>query len=168
MLYFWIFVVDSLLAFCDFIGLELLALKSADSSSVHKSGNYNPDKAIDNDIENTFHSLTSPADMNPWLQIELEYVANVDHVIIHNRKDCCGKRMKNVALRVGLTKFTKGMELQNDETCAIYDGPGSDGEKIIISCSREMKGQYVSIHRMENTPAILNLNEIMIYGHVGK
>ena len=106
--------------------------------------------------------------MNPWLQIELEYVANVDHVIIYNRKDCCGERMKNVALRVGLTKFTKGMELQNDETCAIYDGPGSDGEKIIISCSREMKGQYVSIHRMENTPAILNLNEIMIYGHAGK
>ena len=149
----------------------MLALKSADSSSLHPSGNFNPDKAIDNDIETTFHSISStksPGEINPWLQIELEHVANVNHVIIHNRKNCCGERMKNVALRVGLTKFTKGMELQNDETCAIYDGPGSDGEMIIISCSREMKGQYVSIHRMENTPAILNLNEIMIYGHSGK
>ena len=128
----------------------------------------NPDKAIDNDIETTFHSLTSPKDLNPWLQIELEYVANVNHVIIHNRKSCCGERMKNVALRVGLTKFTKGMEVKNDEICATYEGPGSDGEKIIINCSSEMKGQYLSIHLMQNTPAILNLNEIMIYGHSGK
>ena len=118
-----------------------------------------------------FHSIfstSSPGEMNPWLQIELEYVANVNHVVIHNRKDCCGERMKNVALRVGLTKFTNGMELKNDETCATYEGPGSDGEKIIINCSRKMKGQYVSIHLMQNTPAILHLNEIMIYGHAGK
>ena len=103
--------------------------------------------------------------MNPWLQIELEYVAAINTVIIYNRRHCCGDRTKNVALRVGLTKFTKGMELDNNEICATYEGPGSDGEEIIINCSSTMIGQYVSVHLMLDTPGILNLSEIMIYGH---
>ena len=155
--------------FGDVIGIDLLVAKSADSSSVY--GGYEPAKAIDNDLETDnglFHSLYPPFETDPWLQIELEYVAAINKVIIYNRKHCCGDRTKNVALRVGLTKFTKGMELKNDEVCATYEGPGSDGEKIMINCSREMKGLYLSIHLMQNTPTILNLNEIMIYGHAGK
>ena len=144
-------------------------MKSADSSSAHHGGNFGPDKAVDNDMETMFHNANHPTEeMNPWLQIELEYISTVNQVILHNRRDCCGNRMKDVALRVGLKKFTKGMEVKNDEICATYQGPGSDGEKIIINCLRAMKGQYVSIHLMQNTPTILNLNEIMIYGHAGK
>ena len=151
-----------------FIGIELLVVKSADSSSVHHSGNFGPDKAIDNNIETTFHSAIHPTEeVNPWLQIELENVSTVHQVIVHNRK-IEGSRMKNVAVRVGLSKFTKGMEVKNDEICATYQGPGRDGEKIIINCLKAMKGQYVSIHMMENRPAVLNLNEIMIYGNIGK
>ena len=122
--------------------------------------------AIDNDIETMFHSARS--EINPWLQIELEYVSIVNQVIIHNRRDCCGNRMWKVALRVGLTKFIKGMEVKNDEICATYQGPGTDGEIIMINCSRAMKGHYISIHLMQDTAAILNLNEVMIYGHTGK
>ena len=149
--------------FGDVIGIDLLVAKSADASSVY--GGYEPAKAIDNDLENTFHSLYPPFETDPWLQIELEYVAAINKVIIYNRRHCCGDRTKNVAVRVGLTKFTKGMELDNNEICATYEGPGSDGEEIIINCSSTMIGQYVSVHLMLDTPGILNLSEIMIYGH---
>ena len=152
--------------FGDVIGNDLLVAKSADASSVYGpvTGAYGPAKVIDNDLENIFASLP-PGEIDPWLQIELEYVAAINTVIIYNRRHCCGDRMKNVALRVGLTKFTKGMELDNNEICATYEGPGSDGEEIIINCSSTMIGQYVSVHLMLDTPGILNFSEIMIYGH---
>ena len=152
--------------FGDVIGIDLLVAKSADSSSVY--GGYEPAKAIDNDLETDnglFHSLYPPFETDPWLQIELEYVAAINKVIIYNRRHCCGDRTKNVALRVGLTKFTKGMELDNNEICATYEGPGSDGEEIVMNCSSTMIGQYVSMHLRLDTPGILNINEIMIYGH---
>ena len=80
--------------------------------------------------------------------------------------------MKNIAIRVAFTKFVKGMNLNNDEICGTYQGPGKNGEEITISCNGTtvmgIKGQYVSIHLMQDTPAILNLNEIMIYGIEGK
>ena len=153
--------------FGDVIGIELLVAKSADASSVYGpvTGAYGPARAIDNDLENMFHSLP-PGEIDPWLQIELEYVAAINTVIIYNRNDhCCGDRTKNVALRVGLTKFTNGMELNNNEICATFEGPGSDGEEIVMNCSSTMIGQYVSMHLRLDTPGILNINEIMIYGH---
>ena len=155
--------------FGDVIGIDLLVAKSADASSYYgsdPSGSLGPAKAIDNDLDTTFAS--NPHDMDPWFQIELEYVAAINKVIIHNRRNCCGDRMKNVALRVGLTKFTRGMELNNNEICATYQGPGSDGEEIIMNCSSTLIGQYVSIHLMLDTPGYLNFNKIMIYGHACK
>ena len=145
------------------IGIKILSVKSADASSAHS--NYPPSQAIDNDKDTMFHSDNTIDKTNPWLQIELEYVAAINKVIIYNRRHCCGDRTKNVALRVGLTKFTKGMELNNNEICATYEGPGSDGEEIIMNCSSAMIGQYVSIHLRLDTPGSLNINEIMIYGH---
>ena len=155
--------------FGDVIGNDLLVAKSADASSVYGpvTGAYGPAKVIDNDLENIFASLP-PGEIDPWLQIELEYVAAINTVIIYNRRHCCGDRMKNVALRVGLTKFTKGMELNNNEICATYQGPGSDGEEIILNCSSTMMGQYVSIHLMLDTPGYLNFNQITVYGHERK
>ena len=148
------------------IGIKILSVKSADASSAHS--NYPPSQAIDNDKDTMFHSDNTIDKTNPWLQIELEYVATVHQAIIINRKDCCGNSMKNVALRVGLIKFTKGMDLKDDEICAKYQGPGTNGEKIEIKCSSPMKGQYVSIHLIEHTPAKINLMEIIIYGNPGK
>ena len=155
--------------FGDVIGNDLLVAKSADASSVYGpiTGAYGPPKAMDNDLETIFHSDVA-GEMDPWLQIELEYVATVHQVIIINRKDCCGNSMKNVALRVGLIKFTKGMDLKDDEICAKYQGPGKNGEKIEIKCSSPMKGEYVSIHLIEHTPAKINLMEIITYGNPGK
>ena len=151
------------------IGIEILSVKSADASSVHSSGNYPPSQAIDKDIETMFHSddVSLTDKTNPWLQIELAYVATVHQVIIINRKSN-GDRIKNVALRVGSTKFIKGTDLKDDEICAKYQGPGKHGEKIEIKCSSPMKGKYVSIHLIEHTPAIINLMEIVIYGNPGK
>ena len=141
-------------------------MKSADSSSAH-SMKYSPSKAIDNDKETIF-ATSGYYEMNPWLQIQLGNISSVHHVIIHNRNDCCGDRMKNVTLRVAFTKFVKGMNLNDAEICGTYRGPGKNGDEISISCNGSIKGQYVSIHLMQDTPALLNLNEIMIYGIEGK
>ena len=149
------------------IGIKILSVKSADASSAHS--NFPPSQAIDNDEDTMYHTGEGPNDRtNPWLQIELGYAATVHQVIIINRKNCCGNDMKNVALRVGLIKFTKGMDLKDDEICAKYQGPGKNGEKIEIKCSSPMKGQYVSMHLIEHTPAKINLMEIITYGNPGK
>ena len=162
----WCSIIECAVSF-DVIGIKILSVKSADASSAHDK--FPPSQAIDNDIDTMYHTGEGPNDRtNPWLQIELGYAATVHQVIIINRKNCCGNDLKNVALRVGLIKFTKGMDLKDDEICAKYQGPGTNGEKIEIKCSSPMKGQYVSIHLIEHTPAKINLMEIITYGNPGK
>ena len=107
---------------------------------------------------------------NPWLQVKLKKHSEVHQVIIYNRRTH-GERMKNVQVMVGFTKFHQGInidDLNPDEICARYVGPGGDGELIMLNCTKPMKGDYVSIQLMQKTPTYLNFNEIIIFGHAGK
>ena len=98
--------------------------------------------------------------------MELTEIGVVDRITIFNRKDFCGPhvRPKNMRVTVGFTELANGMNTLENEICAIYEGPGKNGEEISIDCNG-MKGKYVSFQLMQETKTILNLAEIEIYGH---
>ena len=60
------------------------------------------------------------------------------------------QRLNNVEVRVGnfKAKTTKSRLDQND-ICFQYRGPGKRGEKIMISCSSDLVGRYVTIQMIE-------------------
>ena len=141
-------------------------MKTAHASSVYHSI-MDVTRSIDGNPDTRFHT---GSENKPWLQVELNDVRVVHHIAIINRKDCCGYRTKNMQVRVGFTYFsrdTKTLNMTDDEICATYIGPGKNGEKIIIDCKNPMGGKYVSVQLMQEGNAIMNFNEIMIYGITG-
>ena len=128
---------------------------------------YHENNAIDGKRYTTF---ASKGELNPWLQVEFKEIAVVTRVTIFNRFDCCWERTKNLQVRVGYTKFIKGvntLHLTANVLCATYQGPGTRGEEIALDCKRPITGQYVSVQLMQESTAALNFGEIQISGSPG-
>ena len=85
-------------------------------------------------------------------------------VIITNRKDCCGDRLKSVEVRVGPNEVTKADESQilQNSLCGSYSGPGSNGEIVGITCSPAIEGKYVTVQIVEDIQ--VNFAEVEVIG----
>jgi hypothetical protein len=59
---------------------------------------YHAELAVDGNPANFTHTTVSDAD--PWLMVDLGKVHDIDAVILHNRDDCCGHRLRNVVVEV--------------------------------------------------------------------
>ena len=96
--------------------------------------------------------------MNPGL---------VQSVIITNRKDCCGQRLKGVEVRVGhnQVKRTSQNLISKNSLCGKYAGPGSNGETVVINCNPSIEGKYVTIQTIDDKVTVINLAEVEIYGN---
>ena len=103
--------------------------------------------------------------MHAWLQVELTHPGLVQTVIIINRKDCCGDRLKSVEVRVGPNEATKTGEshILRNSLCGRYSGPGSNGEIVNITCSAAIEGKYVTVQIMENIQ--VNFAEVEVFGY---
>ena len=93
-------------------------------------------------------------------------VGLVQRVIIINRKDCCGDRLKDVEVRVGISGIgeTKQGVITENSFCGNYSGPGSNGERIVIDCMEAIESKYVTLQLMTDEKTILNLAEVEVYG----
>ena len=85
--------------------------------------------------------------------------------MIKNRRDGYGNRLKNLEIRVGseaINKLKTGMITKNT-LCAIYAGPGGNGEIITIKFKTPTDGKYVTLQLKDN-PTIMNIAEVEVFG----
>ena len=103
----------------------------------------------------------------PWLAIEFDKKVSVSKVVIYNRKDGSGERLRNVEVRVtnvlptsGSTRFTGGQLL------GTFDGPGSNGQIIPITSADSLCGKYVLVQMTlpGGETDVLNLLEVTASG----
>ena len=91
----------------------------------------------------------------------------VQKVVIINRKDCCGDRLKSLEVRVGpneVTNAEKGL-ISRNTICGMIAGPGKDGEIAVISCNPPIEGKYITLQTLDATVTHINFAEVWGFGN---
>ncbi|XP_045200371.2 fucolectin-like [Mercenaria mercenaria] len=89
-----------------------------------------------------------------WWRVDLEHIYPVSEVVILSRSDCCWDRLHNISVTVGETE-------QDMRMCGKFEGPGSAGEIVNITCVTPLTGQYVRISKPISFA--LTLCEVAVY-----
>ncbi|XP_052063387.1 uncharacterized protein LOC127703040 isoform X5 [Mytilus californianus] len=131
-----------------------LGKKAAQSSTAHSK--YAASKAVDGK-ESTFTHTKN--ENNAYWSVDLGKTVNVTQINIINRKNCCGNRLKNIAVTVGQNRHQ--MKL-----CSNFKGPGKTGQEIMLTCKSPMSGRHVKILR--SGKGYLSLAEVQVIGHTGE
>ena len=143
---------------------------SATMSSTY-GGQFPGEKCIDGRVDGGLKSLChTQREKSPWLALNFGASVNVHAVVIHNRGDCCGNRLRNVEVRVadqrpnsGQQKFTGGQLL------GTFKGPARNGEVVVLfsSVKTGLDGRFVII-QSDNSQGTeyLNLHEVTVYGNI--
>jgi len=110
------------------------------------------------------HTPGGPADEKPWIAIDYGTPVTVQRVEIFNRGDCCGKRTRNVEVRISkkLLPTSSSQMFSGGNILGSFAGPASTGQHIVIS-GEERTGRYVII-QMDNGGDALNLREVKAFG----
>ncbi|XP_076112654.1 uncharacterized protein LOC143080614 [Mytilus galloprovincialis] len=132
------------------------ALRRKASQSSTASSKFSANKAVDG-VENTFTHTKNQN--NPYWSVDLGKTVSVKQINIINRKDCCGKRLQNIAVTVG-------QNLRKMEHCSNFKGPGKNGQVIVLTCKTPISGRYVKILR--SGKGYLSLAEVQVIGHTEK
>ena len=122
-------------------------------------GNGTSDKAVDGNRNCTSrycgYSCTHTIfETDPWWMVDLGSVVSVARVIIKNRGDCCGERLKNIIITVALNKDQEGLE------CSRFLGPGYNDQLVEMHCPQRISGQFVRIKM--NGAGYLTLCEVEV------
>ncbi|XP_067660922.1 uncharacterized protein [Haliotis asinina] len=142
--------------------------KPATTSSTWQS--FNGSLATDGNTDGKWRSsscfATNLRDKEPWWMVDLEQVITIDEVIIYNREDCCGERLR----RLTVTVYTENPDvISNAEgtLCATFKGPADDGDVVKLRCEGDVSGRYVRITKRRSLKIkgdILNFCEVEITG----
>merc|ERR1712106_737055 len=90
-----------------------------------------------------YHSKTEDY---PWLQIKLTSPQTITGLVIVNRYECCGERLKNLEIRAGLVPVLNGFRglLSVNKKVGFFPGPGVTGETYNINFPATT-AQYVTL-----------------------
>ena len=136
------------------------------------NANYKPENAVDGNYgcstcsDPNWYPYASKPTKYPWFQVQLKEESFVYRVKIYNRKRCCGNRLRNVEIRVGLSALHEYRQerITINTVCFVYGGPGTDGSIVDMTCAQPIYGKYITIQRMDEGNLNLDLEEVEVYG----
>ena len=112
---------------------------------------------------NLCHTL---AEIAPWLALDFGSPVTVGKVVLVNRINCCGERLRNAEVRVSDQLPLSGTEMfTGGEMLGTFTGPGQDGEVVELVSSSILVGRYVIVqmyHGQEGAES-LNLAEVIVW-----
>ncbi|KAM4688886.1 uncharacterized protein O3C94_006985 [Discoglossus pictus] len=113
--------------------------------------------AIDGKTDGNYHNgfcTHTDQDSNPWWKVDLKQTYKVQTIVVTNRQECCGERLKGAEVRVG-----KSPDNDNPVCGTINDV----SKPTITLCCNGMEGQYVSVV-IPGRAEYLTLCELEVYG----
>ena len=110
------------------------------------------EKAVDGNSGTTTHTLL---ETNPWWMVDLGTAKSVARVIIINRADGSWDRLRNIVVTVSSDKKRDG------PICGTFDGPGTKGQIIEITCAAKLRGRFVKLSM--NSRNYLHVGEVEVY-----
>ena len=125
---------------------------------------WGPKYAIDGLLSHTstqfFHSRLED---NPWLQLSFSQTTMLTGIVITNRMDGHGERLKGVIVRAGLHPLDRSLRgiINVNYICGVFEGPGETGKLHTINCSSPITAKYVTL-QIVGKDARLQINELDI------
>ena len=89
------------------------------------------------------------------------------YIIIVNRGDCCGETLHDVMVFVGNNSAALKTDTSanlSHHLCGVFDGPGHDGEMVIIHCKQPLQGEFVVIRKDDVYQVGMNVAEVQVFG----
>jgi RHS repeat-associated protein len=148
-------------------GVTNLALnKPASQSSTDWSAPAS--RGVDGNTDGNFwnNSVTHTATQSqPWWQVDLQSVANIQNINVWNRTDCCGEALSNFYVFVSDNPFTANdvASTQSQPGVSTYFIAGQSGVPSTIGVNRT--GRYVRV-QLGNTER-LSVAEVQVFGGGG-
>jgi len=98
----------------------------------------------------------------PWWQVDLGVSSQIDHVMLWNRRDCCGERLASFSVFVSDSPFLAGdvSALLRDGRIWRYEFSGVAGPQTRIPVGR--RGRYIRVQLSGRAP--LSLAEVEVFG----
>ena len=154
-------------------------LKPATASMSSTLGGYKAEHCINGKDDGKEYGTPNPdmcssqhgkkSDPAPWFAIDYGSQVSVGKVVLANRINCCGARMKKVEVRLSdeLPTNAKSM-FTSGHLLGKFAGPGTNGQKIEIKSKGGwggLVGRYLIV-QMDKTdkPDALNLKEVTAFG----
>jgi beta-galactosidase len=99
---------------------------------------------------------------NPWWQIDLGTISNINSITVWNRTDCCKARLKDFYILLSESPFESNdlNQLINNPGIWVEFHPGYPDPSVTLAINK--KGRYVRIQLAGNGP--LSLAEVIING----
>ncbi len=136
------------------------AYKSTASNAVNgvTTGKYAANGAAENDITHT-----NGTDANPWWQVDLGAVYDIEAIRIYNRTDCCWERLQDFTIHVSETAISA-----NNKGTQFGDASYSFTKEAEnhLEVDDDKKGRYVRITLNKDAGAgnVLSLSEVEVFG----
>lgn len=139
--------------------------KRATQSSTGYGGT--ADRAVDGNTNGDYFagSMTHTEEANlpqPWWQVDLGRPAQIDHLILWNRKDCCSQRLASFWVFVSDSPFPGGdaSALLRNNRIWHYEFSGTAGPQTRIAVGKQ--GRYIRVQLSSREP--LSLAEVEVFG----
>ncbi|MBN1855010.1 MAG: discoidin domain-containing protein [Pirellulales bacterium] len=128
-----------------------------------------PERAVDGITNGNwgYNSVThtDPTDNNPWWQVDLGILSEIDGISLWNRTDCCSERLEDITIQVfaadGVTPVYTSALLNPGNPPPL--GPYVISENLL---GQNIQGRYVRVTRTEPPSAegVLSLAEVQVFG----
>jgi len=115
----------------------LCATSATKASSVYQNNvrNWGPQLAMKGNSKTSTGYFHSKAEKSPWLTVQIPDSV-LGSVIVINRKDCCGSRLKNLEVKAGMKGGHKAV--------ATFKGPGKTGGEARITFKHPVRANLLS------------------------
>ena len=126
---------------------------------------WGPQLAIDGNYSKNTTSVGffhSDGESYPWHMTILERPIHLVSVVIYNRNDARGDRLKLVEIRAGKRTIKgnhKGRITENT-ICGTFFGPGETGGIYTVKCDNHIDANIITLQIVENGAQFLQLDEV--------
>jgi hyaluronoglucosaminidase len=122
---------------------------------------YGAQKSVDGDLYN--FSTTSGAEAQPWWQVDLGQVADLESINVYNRVDCCAQRVQDYYVLVSPRPFEGSLAeaLADPDVTSIHQ-PEQAGRPTSVEV--DASGRYVRVWLSSTAPTELNMAEVQVFG----
>ncbi len=151
------------------IVVENLALnKSTSQSSTFQAATSS--KAVDGNTNGSYSNgsvshTAGSGESQPWLDVDLGQVANIDEINVWNRTDCCSDRVNNYHLFVSDSPFTGTTVSASQSQSGVtdYHQTVEAEHPTRVSMNSGQTGRYVRLQLESTSP--INLAELEVMGN---
>ena len=123
------------------------------------------DGVVSGGRSNVCHTNGDIGEKTPWLALDFGAVVSVEKVVINNRDDCCGDRLRDAEIRVANQLPSSAQEMfRGGQLLGIFKGPAKTGEEVTLTSSTELRGRFVIVQIDSKGNGIINLHEVTVWG----